>query len=123
MFFSSVLVPNSSCPYGLGDLIRYWRIRIKVVLPVKLGLAGDLAVERERRFHGKLDRLLVGYRKHARMTEANRAGMGIRRRPEFGRASAEDFTVGRQLGVNLQADDGFVLAHVSYPLTHSGLRW
>ncbi len=60
-------------------------------------------------FHGKLDRPAVEDRQHPRHPLANHAGLGIGGRAEAGAASAEDLGFGQELGVDLQADDRFVI--------------
>ncbi len=70
---------------------------------------GDLAVQRHRRFDGVFDGLTVQYRQHAGMAEADRAGMRIGRRTEFGGAAAEDLGLRVQLDMHFESDDRFVL--------------
>ena len=91
----------------LRDLVGLGQIGIEVVLAVEDGALGDAAVEGQRDARGVLDRLLVGHRQHARMAQADRADVGVRRLAEGDLAAAEHLGAGVQLHVDLEADDGF----------------
>src|SRR5262249_15245334 len=55
--------------------------------------------------HGVLDRGAVDDRQRARQAEADRADVGVRLRAEDVAAAAEQLRLGRQLDVDLEADD------------------
>ena len=90
----------------LTDLVALGQVGIHVVLAVELGVARDLAAQRERRLEARLDRGLVGHRQHARESEADLADVGVRRVAELpDRAAAEHLGARPRLDVNLHTDD------------------
>ena len=99
----------------LGDLVVLRHVRVEIILPVELGVAGDGAVEQEAGERRQPQRLLVGHRQHAGQTQAYRADVGIGRRAEFIGATAPHLRFRLKLDVGFQADDRFVF--------HTATRW
>ena len=95
-------------PVVLGDLVSLREVGIEVVLPREDRARMHLAAERDRGAHGELHRARVQHRQRARVAEADRADLRVRRRAVRGRAAAEDLARGRELDVDLEADDGLV---------------
>ncbi len=94
----------------LRDLIALGQVGIEVVLAVELRVFGDVAVERERRHDGVVNRLLVDDRQRPRKPHTDGAVVGVRRRVGIvRRAAAEHLARGEQLRVDLQADSDLVL--------------
>jgi hypothetical protein len=93
----------------LGNLVAFGQIRVKIIFPVKPAFFGNGAVCGQSRLNGESDRFLVQYRQHPGHTRAHRAGIGIRGIAESGGAGTENFGLGFELGVDLQADNRFEL--------------
>ena len=92
----------------LGDLVILRHVRIEIILPVKLGAAGDFAIQQQAGQHGQAQRLLVGDGQHAGQAEADGADVGVRRRAEFIGAAAPHLRFRFELDVRFQPDDRFV---------------
>ena len=93
----------------LRDLVALGQIGIEVVLAVELRELRNLAIEGERGADGRLDRPSVDHGEGARESEADRAGVGIRRRRQVvGGAAAEHLALGQHLGVDLESDHDLV---------------
>ena len=88
----------------LGDLVRLREVRIEVVLAVELRARRDLAAEREAGHDRQPDGLAVQHRQHARVGEADRAGVAVGRVAEAQLAAAEHLRARQQLDVDLEAD-------------------
>src|SRR6476620_7082039 len=73
----------------LTDLVVLRLVGIEVLLSVEDRARRDLALQRCRDHQRGADRLLIGRRERARMTQANRAGVGVRLVAEGRRAAAE----------------------------------
>src|SRR5581483_648792 len=84
------------------------QVGVKIILAREHDLARDLAVRRQSGPDRELDDFFVEHRQDAGKAGAHRAGVVIGRRAEAGRAAAEDFRLGENLGVDFQADDGLV---------------
>jgi hypothetical protein len=67
----------------------------------------DTAVQRERRFGGKIDRPAVQDRQRPGKAETDRTDIGVRGMTEAGAAPAEYLRVGEQPGVDLEANNRF----------------
>ncbi len=91
----------------LRDLIRFWRIRIEIVLPVEFCLISYLAVERHRCTNGEFDGFFVDFRQDARVSKTNRTRFRIRLCAIFPRTTTEHLRVRAQFGVDLDPDDRF----------------
>ena len=91
----------------LGDLVAFGKVGIEVVLPGETALPVDPAVRRQGHLHHELHDLPVEHGKHPGHPEADGAGVGVGRRPEFRRAAAEDLRIREELGMDLQPDDRF----------------
>ncbi len=101
----------------LRNLVALGQIGIEVILACKNRKGIDAAIERQGSLDGHDDRLAIQHRQSSGKTQANRTGIGIGRGSELGRAAAEDLGSGQQLGVNLEANDGFI-GHVGH-----GILW
>src|SRR6185503_10344554 len=101
-------------PLVLRDLVALGEVRIEVVLAREDRLGLHVAAERQRRHDGVVDGLAIEDGQRARLSKTDRAhfrvGCGAERRA----AAAEDLGRRAELGVNLEADDGFV-GHTSGP--------
>ncbi len=89
----------------LGDLVPLREVGVEVVLAGEDGLLGDVAVEREPGHHAQLYGLLVGDRQRARVPEADRAGVRVRRLAVGHPAAAEHLGRRRKVDVELQPYD------------------
>ena len=96
----------------LADLVVLGQVGIVVVLPVPLGEAGDLGMERDRRLERQLERLAVHDRQGPRHPERDRVGLRVGRQPELGPARREHLALGGELDVDFEADDDRIV-HVS----------
>ena len=98
--------PTQSGCVVLGDLVRLGEVRIEVVLPVELaGRRHGQPSARPARIASS-DRLAVDHRQHARVGQADRAGVRVRRVAEAQLAQPQNiFVRGRELDVDLQPDD------------------
>ncbi|OPZ43093.1 MAG: hypothetical protein BWY93_01451 [Euryarchaeota archaeon ADurb.BinA087] len=100
----------------LGDLESFVQVRVEVVLPCKLRLLNDGAVQRFCHPEGILDRLPVHPRERAREAETDRADVGVRAIiAVIGGAAAEELGQGVELAVDLEADDHLVIGEVHHP--------
>ena len=93
----------------LRNLVALGKIGVEIVLASKDGALADLAVERHRGEHGKLDRLTVQHRQRARKAKTHRTDISVWRITELSGAAAEDLRLRQKLDVNFQSDDGLVL--------------
>ncbi len=96
----------------LADLVAFGQVGVVVILAGEQSVFGDGAVQRQpgqdRLLHGRA----VDHRQHARQRHAYRANMRVGRRGRVvSAASAEHFGLRLKLGVDFQADDGFVGDH------------
>ncbi len=98
----------------LADLIALGQVRIKVVLAGKNRAPRDLRIDGESERDGHAHRLGVEHRQDPRKTQIHRARLGVRRRSVSGGGAREDLAPGRELGVNLETDNGFPM-HVCAP--------
>ena len=73
----------------LADLVALGEVGIEVVLAVEGRPGSNLAAERQGDPDRVGDRLLVDHRQRPRVPEADRAGVGVRLRPELELAAAE----------------------------------
>ena len=64
----------------LGDLVALRQVGVEVVLAVEDRARRDLAAEREADHQAEVDRARVDHRQRAGQPEADRAGVGVRRR-------------------------------------------
>lgn len=92
----------------LGGLEILRQVRVVVVLAVEFAEAGDLAVQRKARAHGKFEDFLVQDRQDPGQAEAYRAYVGVGFRTERCLAAAENLRRGAEFRVDFQSDDGFV---------------
>ena len=95
----------------LADLVGLRVVGIEVVLAVEDRARGDLALQRRGDLQRVADRLLVGHRQHARVGEADRAGVDVGLVAEGELAAAEHLRLGRELDVDLQPDHRLQLSH------------
>ena len=98
----------------LADLIALRQIRIEVVLAREHGAPRDLAARREAELDGHRDGFGVQHGQHARVAQVDEARLTVRRRAVGRRRAGEDLGLGRELRVDLEADDDFPIhcAHV-----------
>src|SRR6266508_3350878 len=94
----------------LADLVVLRHVRIEVVLAVELRPLGDAAVQREPDPGRVLDRGAVDHRQRARLTQADRAHLGVGFGAEGRRARAEHLRPGTELDMRLDTDDRLVVA-------------
>ena len=99
----------------LADLVGLRAVGIEVVLAVEDRARRDLALQRRGDLQRVVDRLLVDHRQHARMGEADRAGVDVGLVAEGELAAAEHLRPGRQLDVDLQPDHRLQLSHRGPP--------
>jgi hypothetical protein len=99
----------------LADLVALGEVGIEVVLAVEDRPRREVAAQREADHEPEVDRPGVRARQRAGESEADRAGARVRRLAEGQLAAAEHLRPRRELDVDLQADDGLVLAHGRAP--------
>ena len=99
----------------LADLIAFRQIGIKVIFSRQTARASDFTVRRKSRPNREFHRFLVQNRQDAREPHAHRTSVLVRGLAELGRAAAEDFRFGQELGVNFETNHGFIV-HRSYKL-------
>ena len=90
----------------LGDLVALGQIGIEVVLAVEQRARRELGPKREPDHQPEVHRALVGDGQAPRQAEADGAGPRVGRLAEGELTAAEHLRDGRQLHVDLQADDG-----------------
>ena len=100
----------------LGDLVALGVVRIEVVLAVKQRAVGDLAAERQADHHAELDRALIGHRQGSGETQADGAGVDVRRIAERQLAAAEHLRSRLQLDVDLKPDHRLVVGSAALTL-------
>ena len=98
----------------LWYLICLWQVRIEVVLSVEYWKLVDTAVERISCLYSILYSLLIDDRQSTRHTCTYRAASCIWRTSELSGAVTKDLSFGKQLGVDLKADDRSPFFHLSY---------
>ena len=85
----------------LGNLVALHQVRVRIVLAVKLGVFGDLAIKGQPGDDGELHRLAVNYRQRSGQTQTHRANVTIDWRTLVaGGTGAEHFAPGLQLHVD-----------------------
>ena len=94
----------------LRDLIARRQIGIEIVLPVEHRVQIDLRLEAEPGAHRLLDAVAVDHRQHARHRRIDEADLGVGLGAELGRGAGEQLRLGRDLGMDLQADHDLPLA-------------
>src|SRR3990172_7773342 len=99
--------------FVLADLIALGQIGIEIVLARQNARSSNLTTSGEAGAYGELNDSLVQYRQDAGKPRADRTGVLIRCLAKFSRATAENLRVGKQLGVDLQSDDGLVVHELS----------
>ena len=92
----------------LGDLVALGQVGIEVVLAVEDRAGRELGAEREADHQPEVHGARVGDGKAAGESEADRAGVRVGRVAEGQLAAAEHLRGGRELHVDLEADDRFV---------------
>ena len=92
----------------LGDLISFRKIRIEIIFACKIIVPGDIAIAGKANPDGKIDRLIIQLRKRSRVRKGNWADMRIRVSPKSRAIATEEFAFSEQLGVDFEANDGFV---------------
>ena len=93
----------------LGDLVSLHQVRVRVVLPVKLGELRYMALESQAGHYGVFHRAPVDDGQGAGQTQAHRAGAGVGFGGlVIGGTPAEHLAASVQLDVYLKPDDGFV---------------
>jgi len=97
----------------LTDLVVLWQIRIVVVLAVKLGIGGDLAVDCQAGLHALLKGFPVQHRQHPGLAQTDRAHVGILLMGKLVWAGAKDLGLRLQAHMHLKSNNGFVLHGVS----------
>src|SRR5690606_9877555 len=90
----------------LRDLVPLGQVRIEVVLAREPADLVHRAVQAERGARAQLHRAPVHDRQRAGQPETHRADVRVRRGAELGRVRAEQLGRGRELDVDLEADDG-----------------
>lgn len=102
--------------FELRNLVAHGQVGIEIVLAGEEGATIDGAIHG----HGHLDRVFHGpgvqHRQHARHARADRTGVLVGTGPELGRTGTKYLALGLELGMDLKADDHFVIAHTgSFP--------
>src|SRR5438093_80635 len=95
----------------LRDLITLRQVRIKVVLAGKDRRLMNRTAEGDRRADRVVNGGAVENRQRAGQTETDRTDVGVGRRAESGTTSTKDLGGGQELGVDLETDNRFKLAH------------
>jgi hypothetical protein len=85
----------------LGYLIVFGKVRVIIILPVKLVMQSNTTIQSQSNFYSILNHLLIQDGKHARESQADRAGLGIGPGAEPGAAATENFRVGGKFGMDL----------------------
>ena len=98
-------------PLVLRNLVALGQVGIEVVLPREHRPFLHLAAEGEGGGDGIIDGPAVQHRERAGQPDAHRADVGVGPGAERGGTAAENLGLGEQLGVNLEADDGFESGH------------
>src|SRR5262249_51203889 len=99
------LPPEAERHVVLGDLIALGEVGVEVVLAVKEGALGDLALERQPDHDPEVNGAGVEHGQRTREAQAYRAGVDVWRVAEGQRTAAEHLRPRRELDVDLQADD------------------
>ena len=94
--------------FVLGDLVALGKIGVEIVLPVKLIVRTDRAIQRQPRAHGHFNGNAIDDRQRTRQAQTDRTGLAVRRAPEGCPAPAEHFGLRAQLRMHLDPDDNFV---------------
>ncbi len=94
----------------LRDLIALRQVGIEVVLAVEHRALVDLRLEPQAGAHRLLHAFLVDDGQHSRHGRVDQRDVRIGIAAEFGRGAGEKFRLGRDLRVNLHADDDFPVA-------------
>ena len=97
----------------LADLIAFRQVGIEVALAREDVMWLDRAVQGQGNAHRESQGALVDDGQHPRHAQADRADGAVRRRGHAidHAAATEHLGGGHQLGMNLQADDGFISRH------------
>src|ERR1700716_1729111 len=119
------MAPNRQRKVVLRNLIALGEVGIEVVLAVELAELGNLAAQRQGGANRELDAPTVDNRERPREGQADRAGVAVGLAVEVGGgAGAKHLAPRQQLGVDLEADDGFDLGpavdlHLTAPVVGS----
>jgi hypothetical protein len=92
----------------LADLVALGKVRIEVILSFPAAIACDLAVRGKSCADGELHHLFVQDGQDPGKAHADRAGILVRGISKAGGAPTEDLGFGQELGMDLEADDGFI---------------
>ena len=92
--------------FVLADLITLRQIGIEVVLAREYRAPRHPRIDRQAEFHRHAYRLGIEHGQHAGIGEIDQIRLRVRRRPIGGGRAGEYFRLRRQLGVNLEPDDG-----------------
>jgi len=97
----------------LADLVALGQVGVEVVFAGELAEGRDVALQGQADQQGHLHRPGVDHRQNAGHPQADRAGDSIGRGlgAVHDGAAAEHLAAGQQLGMDFQADDGFVAGH------------
>ena len=96
-----------------GDLVSLGQVGVKVVLAGKGRCLCNMAVEGQPDQDRLLHRPAVGDRQRPWKPQANRTDVGVGLSAEnAGVAATEHLGPGQKLGMDLHADDGFVVSHL-----------
>ncbi len=103
----------------LADLVALRQVGVEIILTGEDRTLRHLRVDRLAEAHGESHRLAIEHRQDPGQPQIDGAGLGVRLGPEAGRGPREDLGLGRELGVDLQPDDGFPL-HGQIPVWGGG---
>ncbi len=106
----------------MRDLIRLWKIGIKVIFTVHLADVIDAAMQSVAHAHGIVHNALVQGGQRSGHTGTNRAAIGIDHGAEGVFTAAVNFGLGVQLCMDLQAHNDFVF-HVASPPYTTEATW
>jgi hypothetical protein len=90
------------------NLIALGEIRIKIVFSGKKTERTNPAGSSQPQFDGKFHGLPVHHRERPRLTGTDGAGLRVRFFPKCGGAPTEYFRPGQELGMDFQANNGFI---------------
>ena len=105
------LAANDYRQLELADLITLGKVGIKVILARENRLGRNFTLDGEAEADGAFHRAFVEHRQDAGEGDIDRVGLDVRFSAERRRAAGEDFRLGQELSVRLDADYHFPLFH------------
>jgi hypothetical protein len=103
-----------------GNLIAFGEIRIKIVFSGEKTGRANPARSGQPQFDGKLHSFPVHNRERPRLTGTDGASLRVRLLPKCGGAPTEYFRPGQELGMDFQANNGFIFHKIPLSRTNIG---